>query len=144
MDIGNDAARLLIELVLITHAGIVFFNISAFIAIVGGMCFHWHWTANRLFRFAHILLLGIVALQALLGRLCPLTILEFRLRQASGEAVIEESFVTRIIENFIYYDLPLWSFALVYGLAFLLALWLLKLSPPEEKKGSTKKTNPTT
>jgi hypothetical protein len=133
MDIGNDAARLLIELLLIVHAGIVLFNISAFIAIVGGMCFHWQWTANRLFRFTHISLLAIVALQALLGRLCPLTILEFQLRQAAGETVIEESFVARIIENFIYYDLPLWSFALVYLIAFLLALWLLKLSPPKGK-----------
>ncbi|MBE9536010.1 MAG: DUF2784 domain-containing protein [Proteobacteria bacterium] len=124
---------MLTELVFIIHAGIVLFNIFAFVAIVGGISFRWAWTANRLFRFTHIFLLGIVALQALLGRLCPLTILEFRLRQAAGEAAIEESFIVRVIENFIYYDLPLWIFALVYCLAFLLALWLLKAYPPKGK-----------
>jgi len=133
MNIGSDTARILAELVLIIHAGIVLFNISAFIAIFGGICFRWQWTANRLFRFTHISLLGIVALQALLGRLCPLTILEFRLRQAAGEEKMAESFVARLIENIIYYDLPPWFFALVYCAVFLLTLWLLKVSPPKVK-----------
>lgn len=137
----STGLRILTELVLITHAGIVLFNVFAFIAIFGGMYFRWTWTANRLFRFAHISLLGIIALQALLGRLCPLTILEFQLRQAAGEEAVAESFVVRIIENLIYYELPLWFFALVYCLAFFLALCLLKLSPPKEKNGETKKTN---
>ena len=78
--------------------------------------------------------IGVVVLQAWLGRLCPLTTLEMWLReQAGGEGGYEESFMQYWLQEFLYYEFPLRVFAIAYtsfGLA-VVATWFLV--PPAKK-----------
>ena len=58
------------------------------------------------FRLAHLATIVIVALQAWLGRLCPLTIWELELRRAAGQAYQEQSFIEYWVARYLYLDLP--------------------------------------
>jgi hypothetical protein len=76
----------------------------------------------------------LVAAESLLGVLCPLTILESRLRTAAGQRTEEEiTFVGRIIRNIIFYDFPDWVFTLMYVGFGVLVLATFIFIPPRRK-----------
>ena len=78
----------------------------------------------------------LVALQALLGVFCPLTVLENRLRTAAGQTAEEEiTFLGRIIRHLIFYDFPGWFFTLLYVGFGVVVLGTLFLVPPEKPPG---------
>jgi hypothetical protein len=65
-------------------------------------------------RAMHLGVLGIVALQALLGRACFLTIWEGEFLRRAGEAALNEPLVQRWVSQAIYWPLPSWFFAILY------------------------------
>ena len=75
----------LADLVLLLQVLVVLFIVgSLFLIALGGMR-GWPWVRNPWFRLGHLLVIGLVAAQAWLGMLCPLTTLEMALRMAAGE-----------------------------------------------------------
>jgi len=89
----------------------------------------WQWVRNPWFRFAHLAAIGIIALEALLGVACPLTVWEDLLRGG----LQPHSFVGRWFQALLYYDAPERLFTLLYvvwALATLVTLWLV---PPRKK-----------
>lgn len=102
--------------VLVLHALIVLFIVGGLLAIWAGAWSKRGWVRNRVFRLAHLIAIGIVAMLAVLGISCPLTVLEDWLR--TGHAG-REGFVQRWVSYWLYYDLPGWVFAAAYA-AFLL------------------------
>jgi hypothetical protein len=75
---------------------------------------------------AHLAAVGVVVVQAWLGRYCPLTILESWLRVQAGGSAYTASFVEHWVQQVLYYEAPLWVFALVYtvfGLLVVAAWW---------------------
>ncbi len=119
--------------VLVVHASIVLFIIGGLVVILLGGLFNWKLVHNRLFRILHLIAIGIVVLQAWLGRLCPLTILEMWLREQGGEASYEASFVQYWLQELLYYDFPLWVFAIAYTLFGLLVVASWFWIPPKPK-----------
>lgn len=119
--------------VLVVHASIVLFIIGGLVVILLGGLFNWKLVHNRLFRILHLIAIGIVVLQAWLGRLCPLTILEMWLREQGGEASYEASFVQYWLQELLYYDFPLWAFAIAYTLFGLLVVASWFWIPPKPK-----------
>ena len=135
MNLSPLAASRLADAVLYIHFGIVCFILLGFILISAGRAFRWRWTKNRPFRHIHLGLILLVALQALLGRLCSFTILEHNLRIAAGEAGYKRGLIADFISGLLYYDLPDWVFTLVYTAAAITALFLFIIWPPEWGKG---------
>jgi len=79
-----------------------------------------------------------VAIEALLGKLCPLTIWEYSLRQRAGQLVEKDiSFIARIARKMIFYDLPPWVFTtayVVFGALVLLTFFIIKPHYPGIKR----------
>ena len=104
----------LADLVLLLHVLVVLFIVgSLFLIALGGMR-GWPWVRNPWFRLGHLLVIGLVAAQAWLGMVCPLTTLEMALRMAAGERTYAGSFIAHWLERLLYYQAPLWVFAIAY------------------------------
>lgn len=113
------------DALLVVHAAIVLFVVLGQVLILLGGWRGWAWIRQPVFRWAHLATIGIVVLQAWLGRLCPLTIWEQDLRELAGQASHNESFVGYWISRWLYWDLPPWVFVLVYTTfaALVVACW---------------------
>jgi len=71
-----------------------------------------------------------VVLQVPFRILCPLTVLEQRLREASGEPGPGESFISHWVSRLLYYDFPSWVFSVLYLVFGLLVIFLYVRIPP--------------
>ncbi|MCG7200196.1 DUF2784 domain-containing protein [Marinobacter pelagius] len=77
---------LLADSLLVLHVLLVAFVIFGLVAVFLGRLLHWRWVRNFWFRVTHLVVIGIVVLQAWLGVLCPLTVWEMELRERAGAA----------------------------------------------------------
>lgn len=108
-------AGFLADAILALHVGIVVFVVLGQIAILIGAWRRWRWIRNYPFRIAHLALMLFIALQAWLGRLCPLTVWEQALRARAGQAAYAESFVEHWLSRLIFFDAPWWAFVAAYS-----------------------------
>ncbi|HYF59856.1 MAG TPA: DUF2784 domain-containing protein [Burkholderiaceae bacterium] len=106
--------RALADAVLVLHLGVVAFVVGGLVAIVAGNLRGRAWARSPAFRAAHLAAIGVVALQAWLGRTCPLTTLESWLRTRAGSAGYETGFVEHWVARALYWDAPPWAFTLAY------------------------------
>jgi hypothetical protein len=106
----------LADAVLVLHALIVLFIVGGLMAIWAGAALQYAWVRNRAFRVLHLAAIGVVAILAALDVPCPLTVLEDRLRTGG---TVEQGFIQRWASHWLYYDFPVWMFAVAY-VAFLL------------------------
>jgi Protein of Unknown function (DUF2784) len=120
----------LADAVLVLHALLALFIVGGFAAIWTGAAIGWGWVREPLFRFVHLLAIGIVALLALVGSACPLTVLEDWLRTGSVQS---QGFIQRWVGRLLYYDMPTWVFTLSYLLFALLVLLTWRLVPPRRR-----------
>lgn len=123
----SSAAALLADAILVLHVAIVAFVVLGTLAILAGGPLGWRWVRGRGFRIAHLALMVFIALQAWLGRLCPLTEWEQALRLRAGQDAYGGSFVEHWLSRLIFFDAPWWTFVAAYTfLAILLAAcwWL--------------------
>ena len=123
---------------LLLHFGIVLFIVGGLVFILVGGLRGWPLIRKRWFRILHLLAIIIVATQASLGELCPLTTLEMWLRASAQEVTYSGSFIEHWLQRVLYYQAPSWVFTLVYsvfGLAVLLAWWYF---PPSKQSSPDK------
>lgn len=106
--------RLLADGVLLAHFAVVLFVIGGLAAVLVGNWRHWAWVNGWAFRIAHLVAIGVVAAQAWLGQLCPLTTLESWLRQQAGQAPYAASFIEHWVRRLIFFEAPFWVFTLAY------------------------------
>lgn len=128
--------RLLADLVLLLHLGIVVFVVGGLVLVVAGNLLRWPWVNGGWFRAAHLLAIAFVAVQAWLGKVCPLTAVESWLRAKAGMAGYRQGFIEHWVQRILYYEAPVWVFALAYtafGLLVLLAWWYF---PPRFRPSS--------
>ncbi|MCG6874783.1 MAG: DUF2784 domain-containing protein [Betaproteobacteria bacterium] len=124
-------SSLLADVILVVHFAFVLFVVGGFALILLGAALGWPWIRNPAFRYAHVGAIVFVALEALVGVACPLTVWEDALRSASSDA---PSFVGRWVSRLLYYDFPEWVFTVAY-VAFALAviaslIWI----PPRRRR----------
>lgn len=121
----------LAEAVLVLHALLVLFIVGGLLAVWVGAALGQGWARNRVFRLTHLAAISVVAALAVLDVPCPLTVLEDRLRTGAASS---HGFIQYWVSALLYYDLPLWVFAVSY-VAFLLAViitwWRI---PPRPKR----------
>ena len=117
----------LAEAIFWSHVAVIAFAVFGLVAIPLGAWNGWKFVQVFWWRAMHLGLLGIVALQAVLGRACFLTIWESEFLRRAGEAASNEPLIRRWVTQAIYWPLPLWFFAILYVAvcAFTLILWWL-------------------
>jgi hypothetical protein len=111
----NDAT--LADAVLLLHLGYVAFTVGGEALVLLGAALGWRWVRGRAFRLTHLAAVALVAVESLAGALCPLTVWEYRLREAAGGAAgggEPASLVARLIHAVIFYDFPAWFFVALY------------------------------
>jgi hypothetical protein len=134
------AYRLLADAVLLLHFAVVAFVVGGLFLVLIGNMRHWRWVNALSFRVVHLVAIGVVVVQAWLGKLCPLTILESWLRGQGGEAAYTASFIEHWVQRVLYYEAPLWVFTLAYtafGLLVIAAWWYFpprSNAPPSHRK----------
>jgi hypothetical protein len=125
---------LLADAILILHILIVFFNVGALPVIWLGHFRGWRFVRAFSFRVAHLLLIGFIAAESVLGAICPLTNWEDDLRLKAGiDPRYQGGFVAHWLHRLIFYDLSAQVFTVAYGLFFALVVftWLwVKPRPP--------------
>ena len=109
--------------ILILHFAVIAFNVGGCVLIPIGAWCRWRWVRNFWFRIAHLASLAVVALQAVMGRACFLTLWQSDL---SGAATTQP-LIAGWIERVIYWPLPLWMFEVAYVVvfAYVIALWIV-------------------
>lgn len=112
--------------VLAIHLAIIAFNLFGLVAIPLGAWRGWGFVRVRWWRLLHLASLLVVALQALLGRACFLTLWQDDLAGVGAS----EPLVMRIVNGLIYWPLPMWAFTAAYVVVavYVLALW--RFVPP--------------
>lgn len=115
----------LADAILVLHVGVVAFVVLGAVAIPLGAWRRWRWVRRFGWRATHLVLMGVIALQAWLGALCPLTVWEQALRRRAGEAVYRESFIEYWLSRLIFFEAPWWIFVAAYSgfAALVLLLW---------------------
>ena len=127
--IDPELRPILARLVLAVHIAIILFNVLGLIVIPLGAWRHWRFVRAFSWRALHVAILAVVALQAVLGRTCFLTLWQSALREPGGTgspAPLIESWVNRLI----FWPLPLWLFAALYVAVWLYTLLLWHLVSP--------------
>ena len=124
---------LLADVIVAVHLAIVLFALFGQILILIGWPLRWGWIRNRWFRFSHLFVIAWVAVQAMLGEMCPLTTWERRLRETSLDEGQAESFVGQLLHDILFVDVPLATLNRIYiGFGVTVVLCAL-LCPPRRK-----------
>mgnify|MGYP006172586243 CR=1 FL=1 len=124
-------AAMIADVLLVVHFLIAAFILAGLPAVWLGAALGWPWVRNPTFRYLHLVAIGIVALEALAGIACPLTVWEDWLRGSPRG----ESFVGRWIGRALYYSAPEWVFTLAYAGWAAATLATLRLVPPRRRAG---------
>jgi hypothetical protein len=120
----------LADAVLVLHFAVVVFVVGGLALILAGNLLEWRWVNRLWFRLVHAAAIGVVVLQAWLGKICPLTTLESWLRVQAGSASYSGSFIEHWIHRVLYYELPPWVFVLGYTIFALLVAAAWWFFPP--------------
>jgi hypothetical protein len=110
----------------VLHVAIVAFVVAGLALIVAGNRAGWRWVNALWFRSMHLLTIAVVAAQAWLGVVCPLTTLEMWLRTRAEAGAYSGGFIEHWLQALLYWEAPGWVFALAYSafaLAVALAWW---------------------
>ncbi len=131
-----DIDAFLADVILFVHAGYVAFTVGGEIAILLGAALRWRWIRNLPFRIAHTTAVVLVAVEALIGVSCPLTVWEYRLRLLADERVGDQiPFIARAVRSIIFHDFPAWVFVLVYvGFAIAVVATLVLVPPGRQRR----------
>lgn len=134
-------ARWVADLVLVVHTAFILFVIGGQVFILLGWWRHWQWPRRPLFRWLHLLAIGIVVIEAWVGWVCPLTALEDALRRGSGGAGYGDAgFIAHWLRWLVFWRAPPWIFTMIYtAFALLVALsfWGYPPRPGTQSRGST-------
>lgn len=114
------------DVILVIHFMFVLFVVGSLPLIWIGAWMKLSFVRNRFFRLAHLAAIAFVVGESLVGMMCPLTVLEDRLR---GTAT-EDGFVERWLHRILFYDVPEWVLTVLYILFALLVVITLRRIPP--------------
>ena len=134
---------LLADFIVGVHFCYVMFTVGGEIVILLGGLFRWRWVRILSFRIVHLASVVLVALEAMVGAKCPLTIWEYQLRMMAGQSGDAQiSFIARLVRRVIFYDLPAWVFLAAYVVFALLVGLTFILLAPQRSPRRGRLTNP--
>jgi hypothetical protein len=87
------------------HVLYVAFVVVGQLAVIVAAGFRWEWGRNPWFRLTHLLAIGIVAVEAVMGWQCPLTRWEYQLRELAGQPFDgSATFLGRMLHDLLFID----------------------------------------
>jgi hypothetical protein len=95
---------ILADVIVAAHVAYASFIVVGQVLILIGLCLKWAWIRNPWFRMAHLAAILIVAIEALIGMDCPLTLWEAQLRNLGGQEASEGTFIGRCLDHLLFYD----------------------------------------
>jgi hypothetical protein len=104
----------------------VAFVVGGLFAIWVGALRRWRWVRHFWFRMAHLAAIFVVAAEAIMGMVCPLTLWEDALRGRGSET----GFIERWLHAVLFYDFPPWVFTAGYAAFALIVLATFIAVPP--------------
>jgi hypothetical protein len=117
------------DFILVVHAAFVLFVIGGLAATWIGIALGMPFARNPWFRGLHLAAIAFVALESLLGFMCPLTVWEDALRgETSGEG-----FIQRWIHAWLFWSAPAWVFTTIYVAFATLVAATFWLFPPRSR-----------
>ena len=118
------------------HIMFVAFVVLGLLFIFTGAALSWAWIRNPIFRIVHLLAIMVVAVQAWLGVVCPLTVIEMNFRTRAGDVVYNGTFISHWLQELLYYDAPDWIFKVCYTAFGMLVIisWILIRPGPLRKQ----------
>jgi hypothetical protein len=127
----------LADLLVAFHVAYVAFVVLGQLAIMIGALLKWSWVRNLWFRLGHLLAIGVVALEAIWGIDCPLTVWESDLRRLAGQEFSGDSFVARLLHRLIFFHADPWVLNAAHVAVAVVVLATLFLIPPRWRKPRT-------
>ena len=123
----------LADLILFAHFALVVFVIAIPPLALLGRAAAWRWTHNRRLRLTHLGLTAFIALEAIIGVICPLTWVEYLLRREHGRPEATENFLAYWVDRLLFYDLPPVYFTIAYIAYAAFTLAVYRWAPPQKK-----------
>ncbi len=114
--------------ILALHLIVIAFNIGGLVAIPLGAWRGWRWVRAPLWRALHLVSLAIVALQAVLGRACFLTIWQDDLQRRVAVPLIQQW-----VDRLVFWRIPMAVFTAIYVTVLVYVLWLWWRWPPRRR-----------
>ena len=114
------------EAILAIHVVVIAFNVAGLVVIPVGAWLGWRLVRIAWLRLSHLAMLLIVTGQALAGRACILTIWQDEL---AGNSQPAQPMIMHWVDRLIYWNLPMWVFAVMYSVVFLYVVALTALVP---------------
>ncbi len=129
----------LADTVVTFHLLYVIFAVGGQVAILVGIWLKWQWVRQPTFRIAHLISVACVALEAVLGMICPLTEWENDLRHLAGQSVDRDiSFIARLVRMIIFYDFPPWVFTVMHvSFGFIVIITFIVVPPSFRRRTGT-------
>ena len=124
-------AAALSQAVLALHLAVIAFNVLGLAAIPLGAAMGWRWVRVPGWRALHLASWAVVAIQAVAGRACFLTLWQ---DQLTGGGATEPPLIMRWVNSVIYWPLPIWVFAAVYIALFAAVAALWWIVPPRRRR----------
>ena len=126
----------LADVVVALHVGYVAYVLIGQLAVIVAGAFRARWGRNPLFRYSHLLFMGIVAFEAVMGWRCPLTTWEEKLRALAGQVTASESFVARMMHDVLFIEgMPKVFFTTLYIAMFVVVAQAFVMYPPRRVFG---------
>jgi len=132
------------DAVVLLHILYVGYVVLGQVAIIAAAPFKTRWARNPWFRFTHLAAITIVAIEAVMGWRCPLTVWEEQLRALGGaEVATGASFMGRIAHNILFLDgLPEIFFNTLHVAFAVLVFQALMMYPPRWFRINRKQREP--
>ncbi len=124
----------LADTIVAIHTAFVGFVVIGQVLILVGLARHWAWVRHFGFRLVHLAAISVVAVEAVFGFVCPLTTWERQLRADAGQFAHEGSFVGRLCDTVLFYELPDWIFRIGHVSFGVLVLATFLLAPPRRRR----------
>jgi len=132
MSLAYKGYLLAADVILLLHFAFIAFVVLGFVFIWIGHFAKWKAVRNAKFRLCHMLAMGIVLCESVVGMICPFTEWENTLRVRGGQGhAYETSFMREWIHKIIFFDLSEETFMATYALFFGLILLTLWIVPPK-------------
>jgi len=143
MTLAQRCYLVLADLILIGHVAFVAFVVMGLILVWVGWFRDWKFVRNLWFRMAHLVAIGVVAAESLVGLVCPLTTWENHLRYLAGGAErYQGSFVQHWLHQVLFFELSESVFTVLYVVFFAavaLSFWLV---PPRRSSRNREGSQP--
>ena len=124
---------ILADVVVMAHFAYVAFVLLGLVAVLVGFLLRWEWVRNFWFRIVHLSMILVVAFEAVMGIVCPLTTLENYLRDKAGESVRSGSFMGQVVHDLLFFEAPPWVFTCGYCAFAGLVVTTFIIVPPRRK-----------